>query len=104
MSKMKKTKKSIPPKGPLEWVYILEGKTMREIYDVLMDGTEYEVEYWEDAGVIEISLPEEGNLDFECSDEEGVYWVTLSSKGYDNAVEAMEVIRKICGGNFEVDA
>ena len=103
MGKMKKTNKVSRPKGPLEWIYIQEERTMREIYDLLLDGTEYDVEYWEEAQVMEVSIPQEGNLDMEASEEAGVYWVTVSPKGYENTMEAMKIITDLCGGHFEID-
>ncbi len=102
MSKKKKGK-SIPPKGPLEWIYEIDGdKGMRDLYREMADGTGYKVEYWEEAGVLEISFAEIGGIDMEQSEEEDVLWVTVSPKDYDGAMAAMKEIEKVCGGKFSL--
>lgn len=94
------------PKGPLEWIYVLEeGKVMRDLYMVLQEKTEYVIEYWEEAGVLEIAMGEAaGSIDMEQSEDVDVLWVTLPTKGYEKAAEAIKEIEKSCGGHFEVDA
>lgn len=104
MSKKKKGSFQAP-KGPLEWIYVLEeGKTMRDLYQALQEKTDYVIEYWEEAGVLEVALEEAGSIDMEQSEEEDVLWVTLPGKGYEKASEAIKEIEKSCGGHFEVDA
>lgn len=98
---MKKKKMYQGKTGPLEWIYILEdGKSMRNMYECLLQETEFVAEYWEDAGVLEVSPGDGGHIDFEQSDEEDVLWVTLSSKEYEYARNAMEKIEEVFGGEF----
>lgn len=99
-----KMKKSLPPKGPTEWIYEMNAdKTMRDLYEALRDGLTHAVEYWEDAGVIEIAFEEAGGIDFEQSEEADVLWVTVSPKAYEAAMDTMKEIEKLCGGSFSVD-
>lgn len=101
---MKSKKMNRGTTGPLEWIYIFEeGKKMRDMYECLLEETEFVAEYWEDAGVLEVSPGEGGHIDLEQSDEEDVLWVTLSSKEYEYARNAMETIEEVFGGEFYED-
>ena len=104
VKKGKTSRKTIQAQGPLEWIYLTSAEcaSMREIYELLSQETSYEVEYWEEAGVMEISLTE-AHIDMEESEEEDVYWVTVSARGYEEAMEAMKQIEELCGGSFEED-
>ena len=58
--KIKKEKSTAPG----EWLYFAPANvTVRSIYEVLTD--DYEVEIWEDAGVLEIGLNDGATLDIE---------------------------------------
>ena len=57
-------KKPSAPKMPGEWLYLnKEELPLRKIYELFKE--EQTAEYWEAAGVLEISLPESGTLDME---------------------------------------
>lgn len=63
--------KAMHPEIPSEWLYMLsEDRTLRAMYEVLRECKEWEAEYWEEAGVLEIALPEAGSVDIECIDAE----------------------------------
>lgn len=68
-------KKPSAPKMPGEWLYLnKEELPLRKIYELFKE--EQTAEYWEAAGVLEISLPESGTLDMEdlegtLGDDEG---------------------------------
>ena len=68
-------KKPSAPKMPGEWLYLnKEELPLRKIYELFKE--DQTAEYWEAAGVLEISLPESGTLDMEdlegtLGDDEG---------------------------------
>ena len=109
--KIKKEKSTAPG----EWLYFApENVTVRSIFEVLTD--EYEVEIWEDAGVLEIGLNDGATLDIErtkipAKDEitavlarehdcESVYLVTLKPEEFEIAKKAMQKITASLGGLF----
>lgn len=60
----KPVKKPTAPKMPGEWLYLnKEELSLRKIYELFEE--KQTAEYWEAAGVLEISLPESGTLDME---------------------------------------
>ena len=117
--KMKKEKNTAPG----EWLYFAPANiTVRSIYDVLTDANgdaetaSYEVEIWEDAGVLEIGLNDGETLDIEwtkipAKDEitaafakehgcENVFLVTLKPEEFEIAKKAMQKIVASLGGLF----
>ena len=117
--KIKKEKSTAPG----EWLYFAPANvTVRSIYDVLTDengelGTDsYEVEIWEDAGVLEVGLNDGASLDIEQAkippkDEitaafakkhgcENVFLVTLKPEEFETAKKAMNKIAASLGGLF----
>ena len=70
-----KTSKKPAAKMPGEWLYLnKEELPLRKIYELFNEAQN--AEYWEAAGVLEISLPESGTLDMEdlegtLGDDEG---------------------------------
>lgn len=117
--KIKKEKRTAPG----EWLYFAPANvTVRSIYDVLTDengesGTDsYEVEIWEDAGVLEVGLNDGASLDIEQAkippkDEitaafakehgcENVFLVTLKPEEFETAKKAMNKIAASLGGLF----
>ena len=109
--KIKKEKSTAPG----EWLYFApENVTVRSIFEVLTD--EYEVEIWEDAGVLEIGLNDGATLDIERTkipvkdeitavfarehDCESVYLVTLKPEEFEIAKKAMQKITASLGGLF----
>lgn len=109
---MKKTEKTAVPG---EWLYLAkEGVTVRQIEQVI--GESYEMELWEEAGVLEVVFAEKSSMDFEHvkihpKDEltrayvakEGcteVFLVTFAPEDYARAKEIMNQIMKACGGMF----
>lgn len=99
---------------PGEWLYVApEGMDVRRIADVL---TTQEIELWEDAGVLEITVSEKQSVDIEhvrihpkdeltrafveshgCSE---VFLVTFPSEIYEQTVSLMHQILAECGGLF----
>lgn len=111
----KPAKKLTAPKIPGEWLYLnKEELSLRNIYELFKE--EETAEYWEAAGVLEISLPESGTLDMEdlegtLGDEEGdaylkeneihtVAAVTIRPEDYEKAKEVMLRIAEKLGGYF----
>lgn len=102
-------KKPSAPKMPGEWLYLnKEELPLRKIYELFKE--EQTAEYWEVAGVLEISLPESGTLDMEdlegtLGDDEGdayllkngihtVFAATIRPEDYEKAKEIMLFITK----------
>lgn len=102
-------KKPSAPKMPGEWLYLnKEELPLRKIYELFKE--EQTAEYWEAAGVLEISLPESGTLDMEdlegtLGDDEGdayllqngihtVFAATIRPEDYEKAKEIMLFITK----------
>ena len=83
--KIKKEKSTAPG----EWLYFAPANvTVRSIYEVLTD--DYEVEIWEDAGVLEIGLNDGATL----------FLVTLKPEEFETAKKAMNKIAASLGGLF----
>lgn len=111
----KPAKKPAAPKMPGEWLYLNKKElSLRNIYELFKE--EETAEYWEAAGVLEISLPESGTLDMEdlegtLGDEEGdaylkeneihtVAAVTIRPEDYEKAKAVMLRITEKLGGYF----
>ena len=111
----KPVKKPTAPKMPGEWLYLnKEELSLRKIYELFNEAQN--AEYWEAAGVLEISLPESGTLDMEdlegtLGDEEGdaylkeneihtVAAVTIRPEDYEKEKEVMLYIIEKLGGYF----
>lgn len=107
------------PKVPAEWLYLFEGEIkLRQIYELLKDSP-WNVEYWEEAEVLEVELPEAGSVDFEdlegtLGDEESDAWlqeqqihtvfaVTIRPDDYELAKKVMEHIASLVDGYFCAD-
>ena len=104
---------------PAEWLYLFEGEIkLRQIYELLKDSP-WNVEYWEEAEVLEVELPEAGSVDFEdlegtLGDEESDAWlqeqqihtvfaVTIRPDDYELAKKVMEHIESLVDGYFCAD-
>lgn len=126
---MKQTKKKIKPKKihtekkvipgiPAEWLYLVpEDVNLRQIYESI-DGMQasWRAELWEEAGALEIAVPQAGSVDLEtmeCSlgDEAGdaflmahgirtAFAVTIVPEEYEKAREVMLAIVEKTGGFF----
>lgn len=113
--KKQKVQKMESAKTPGEWLYLAkEGVTIRQIERAI--GESYEIELWEEAGVLEVAFAETSSMDFEHvkihpKDEltrdyvakEGcaeVFLVTFVPEEYERAREIMSQIMKACGGMF----
>lgn len=111
-------KKPSAPKMPGEWLYFnKEEISLRKIYELFQE--EQTAEYWEAAGVLEISLPESGTLDFEDlegtlgNEEDDAYLkeneirtvaaVTIRPDDYEKAEKVMLFITEKIGGYFCAD-
>lgn len=107
------------PKVPAEWLYLFAGEIkLRQIYELLKDSP-WNVEYWEEAEVLEVELPEAGSVDFEdlegtLGDEESDAWlqeqqihtvfaVTIRPDDYELAKKVMEHIVGLVDGYFCAD-
>ena len=107
------------PKVPAEWLYLFEGEIkLRQIYELLKDSP-WNVEYWEEAEVLEVELPEAGSVDFEdlegtLGDEESDAWlqeqqihtvfaVTIRPDDYELAKKVMEHIVSLVDAYFCAD-
>jgi len=102
-----------------EWIYFGgEGTTVRRLMEAL-EGQGYELEVWEDAGVLEVGMEEGGTIDFEGTqihprDEvtaefarengcEVVFLVTFPPEHYERAERVMKKILEKNGGVFCAD-
>lgn len=102
-----------------EWLYFAGGETtVRKIGEVL-EGQAYELEIWEDAGVLEVGMEEGMTIDFEQTqihpkDEvtaafarenqcETVFLVTFAPECYESAENVMKKILAQNGGLFCAD-
>lgn len=118
-SKLKKIreKKSGSPGIPKEWLYMQEHTvSVRDISVALEGEPDINVEVWEEAGVLEVEIPEQRSMDFEQTkaqfpDEYSRKWlaehgvktmflVTIDAEHYENAKKLMQVITKKIGGFF----
>ena len=115
---VKANKTSSAPKMPGDWLYFnKEEISLRKIYELFQE--EQTAEYWEAAGVLEISLPESGTLDFEDlegtlgNEEDDAYLkeneirtvaaVTIRPDDYEKAEKVMLFITEKIGGYFCAD-
>lgn len=118
LNKIKEKKQNIQIM-PGEWLYFASAETtVREIAGVL-EGDTYELEIWEEAGVLEIGMSEGATVDFEQAqihpkDEvtaefarengcETVFLVTFVPENYEKAEKIMRRILKENGGVFCAD-
>lgn len=118
-SKLKKIHKERrqAPKVPSEWFYMIPAEAgLRSIYEIFREESPWKAELWEEAGVLEIELPEAGSVDIECmdadlGDEEGnaylaehqirtVFAVTIVPDDYEKVRIVMEKIMEHTGGFF----
>lgn len=68
--KQKAKEKKIPQVW-LEWLYLSAGEPVLErLYTCLLQEDEEDVQFWKEAGVLEIGLPDGGPLDLEFLEEE----------------------------------
>ena len=61
-------KNNVPkgPRMPKEWLYLAEDEiTPAQIYGLFAEEKSWKAEYWEEAEVVEIELPEAGSVDME---------------------------------------
>lgn len=118
-SKLKKAPRKTrqAPTVPSEWLYLLPDETeLRRIYELFGEDMPWKAEFWEEAGVLEIEIPEAGSVDIECmdadlGDETGnaflaehqiktVFAVTIVPDGYEKAHAVMVKIMEKTGGFF----
>lgn len=117
INKKNETKKSSITSN---WFYMSqEAISVKEIKTVLED-TDYEMEIWEEVGVLEIVLGEAASMDIEAGEEdlefmfedeysreflkknqiETAFYVTIKSDAYEEAKKAMVTICGKLGGFF----
>lgn len=118
-SKLKKihNKTSQAARVPSEWLYLLpEDIKLRSIYELFGEDMPWKAEFWEEAGVLEIELPEAGSVDVECMDADlgddesntylaehqikAVFAVTIVPDDYEKAHAVMVAIVEKLGGFF----
>lgn len=118
-SKLKKqNKKTEQASGvPSEWLYLLpEEVKLRSIYELFTEDMPWKAELWEEAGVLEIEIPEAGSVDMECMDADlgdeqsnaflekhrikTAFAVTIVPDDYDKAKEVMVRMMEKLGGFF----
>lgn len=118
-SKLKKIRERriMAPEVPAEWLYMNpEPISLRQIYELFGEGLDWKAEYWEEAGVLEIEIPESSSVDIEAmdadlGDEEGntylekhgiqtVAAVTIVPGDYEKAKAVMKFIIEKAGGFF----
>lgn len=116
-SKLQKIQKgrAQTPKVPSEWLYLAEeALELRRIYELFTEELPWVAEYWEEAGVLEIAIPEAGSVDIEElieldeyleaymeeRDLKTVFAVTLMPEHYEKAKSVMEKIMDGVGGYF----
>lgn len=116
-SKLAKIKKQKTPQYPKDWLYMSVKTTkLQQLKSVLE--SKYSIEYWEEAGVLEVALEEDGTavMDFETVDmqradevtiayikEQGVeqvFLVSIQPEVYMLARKVMEQIIAAEGGFF----
>lgn len=102
---------------PAEWLYMApEGLELRKLYEILDEQKACTAEYWEEAEVLEIAVPEAGSLDMECMEPSAVdehleeymgrlgmktvYAVTILPEAYPQIRKVMEWIAERAGGIF----
>jgi len=115
-SKLKKVQKK-KAQSPSEWLYLNpEEVGLRSVYEIFGREKHWRAELWEEAGVLEIGIPEAGSVDLErmdtdLGDEEGnaylekhqiktVFAVTIVPEDYEKAHMVMMEIMKSRGGFF----
>lgn len=118
-SKLKKAgQKSTLLQGiPGNWFYMNEQEiTVRTIKESLETETEFSLEIWEDAGVLEIEIPEKKSMDLEQTktdlrDEysndylkqhniKSLFFVSMDVTDYENVKKIMQKITQSLGGFF----
>lgn len=102
---------------PSEWLYLHPDEIeLRSIYELFGEDTPWKAEFWDEAGVLEIEIPEAGSLDMECmdadlGDEAGnaylaehqiktVFAVTIVPDDYEKAHTVMRKVMEKLGGFF----
>lgn len=118
-SKLAKIKKNKTPKiqKPGDWLYMCPKELeLAQIKDALEK--EYSVEFWEEAGVLEVELKteESASVDFEtvdmhradevtaeymdANDVKMVFLVSIRPESFEAAKVVMEKVIAVCGGFF----
>lgn len=102
---------------PEEWLYLaMEGVSLADLYQCLKEEKRWRAEYWEEAQVLEIGIPDAGSIDLEsmetdmedrklCSYMEetkakAVYAVTVMPEYFEKAEAVMQYIAEKTGGIF----
>lgn len=105
------------PYVPSAWLYLApEDGRLERLYELLKDEKTWRAEFWQEAEVLEIAIPEAGSMDMErlepdpedgvllgCMERcgaERVYGVEFASESYDRAKKVMEYIVGHAGGLF----
>ena len=108
----RENKKTIPG----DWLYMTpEDVNIRQLKDALEEAS-YEVEIWEDAGVLEILLKEKSSMDVETASihpkdtitqqfanahqVKNVFLVTFQPDDYEDAERVMKTVTEKLGGFF----
>ena len=116
-SKLAKIRKKSVPTYPREWMYMCRDEVrLAQIKEALE--ADYEMEYWDEAGVLEVELPSEtaSSVDFETVDMarademtdaymkehdiKTVFLVSIDPLDYEAAKTAMQKVIQAFGGFF----
>lgn len=124
--KMNNTKKKFPtgkkvekkqPAVPGEWLYMCTKEiSVQDMKQAFGTDCSYDIEVWEEAGVLEIGFGEKSSFDMEAAEihpkdeittafagEHGVknvFLVTFKPEDYEEAKKIMKTICDTCGGFF----
>ena len=90
-------------KVPGDWLYMTPQEIgVRQIYEVFGEQDGYELEIWEDAGVLEIGMSEGASVDIETAQihPKDEVLVTFKPETYEEAKKVMRRIMDKTGGFF----
>lgn len=100
-----------------DWLYMTPQEvSLRQIKEVLDAENKYDIEIWEEAGVLEIGMPDGNSLDMEAAkihpkdtitadfaaehQVKNVFLATFRTESYEEAKNVMKAVIAKCGGFF----
>ena len=114
-----KEKEKIPKKQvvPGDWLYMTEQEIkLRRLKEIFTENDPFEVEFWEEAGVLEVMMPDGNSVDIETAQihpkdvltqtfadahqVKTVFLVTFKPECYEDAKKIMDKILGETGGFF----
>lgn len=98
---------------PDNWFYMAQDVAMGKLKEVLQN-LGYSVQYWEEAGVIEVELGEKTSIDIEMIDTDlgddysnafvaehavtSVYYISFRKEDYEICMDVLKKVRNTAGG------